>query len=175
MGRGNVCVHNPYEGLYFIDNDHFYVYRREDCDGEFETRLMGDLDYQELTSGEWYFDEYGTMEEQGDVEECIADDFARRFRSFTKPSKERWLDRSMRVLLESNLFYLVAEDNEWSIAIKLIQKQDPYDDHLLGLQKRHYLSYLEGLKESMLNRLPSIGTYKGAWTSGVITREELKQ
>lgn len=26
MGRGNVCVTGPYEGLYYIDNDHVHVY-----------------------------------------------------------------------------------------------------------------------------------------------------
>lgn len=29
MGRGNVSVSGRYEGLYYIDNDHFHVYRRD--------------------------------------------------------------------------------------------------------------------------------------------------
>lgn len=46
MGRGNVCVNGPYEGLYYIDNDHIHVYRRDDpFSDEPETRLMGELDY----------------------------------------------------------------------------------------------------------------------------------
>ena len=56
--------------------------------------------------------------------------------------------------------------------MELIQKEDPYDDHLGGLQGRHYLKYLEGMKRCLLERLPSIGTCKGAWMSGTITREE---
>ena len=28
MGRGNVCVTGPYEGLYYIDYDDVDVYRR---------------------------------------------------------------------------------------------------------------------------------------------------
>ena len=36
MGRGNCCVFGSHEGLYFIDNDDFHVYRKigsssEDC------------------------------------------------------------------------------------------------------------------------------------------------
>lgn len=81
--------------------------------------------------------------------------------------------RSRRVILESKLFYIAVEDNEWSLAVELLQKEDPYDDHLSGLQGRHYLKYLDGMKRCLLDRLPSIGTRKGAWMSGTITREEV--
>lgn len=30
MGKGNVCVSGPYEGLFYIDNDYTTVLRRED-------------------------------------------------------------------------------------------------------------------------------------------------
>lgn len=68
MGRGNVCVTGPYEDLYYIDNNNYHVYRRNDpLDEEPEIRLMGDLDYSELTSGKWYCDEIGTSEELNDI------------------------------------------------------------------------------------------------------------
>ena len=53
--------------------------------------------------------------------------------------------------------------------MELLQKED----HLSGLQGRHYQKYLDGIKRCLLEVLPSIGTYGGAWTSGRITREEL--
>ena len=34
-------------------------------------------------------------------------------------------------------------------------------------------SYLKGMEKCLLNRLPSIGLYKGAWTSGTLRREDL--
>ena len=180
MGRGNVCVTGKYEGLYYIDNDHFHVYRRDepDSDDEFQTRLLGDLSYEELTGGEWSFDEWRTGEEESDILECFIESFTRMFPSFERPVKETWLTepgfggRSKRILLESKLFYIALEDNEWSLAVELLQKEDPYDDHLSGLQGRHHLNYLDGIKRCLLEVLPGIGTYKGAWTSGRITREE---
>ena len=39
MGRGNVCVTGPYEGLYYIDNDYVSIYFREDG-GEFEQKYL---------------------------------------------------------------------------------------------------------------------------------------
>lgn len=92
MGRGNVCVTGEYEGLYYIDNDHFHVYRRDepDSDDEFQSRLLGDLSYEELTSGEWHFDEWETSDEEDDILECFIESFTWMFRSFERPTKETW-------------------------------------------------------------------------------------
>lgn len=181
MGRGNVSVSGPYEGLYYIDNDSYHVYRRDDSmDEESETRLMGNLDYAELTSGEWYYDEIGTSEELDDIEECFINDFTQMFPSFTRCCPNEWLrngryrDYTRRAILESGLFYITVEDNEWSMAVELVQKDDPYDDHLLGLQKRHWQRYMDGIKRCLLNRLPEIHFRCGPWTSGIIKREEVK-
>lgn len=54
-----------------------------------------------------------------------------------------------RAILESRLFYIAVEDNEWSMAIELLQKKDPCDNHLLGLQKRYYQRYLNGMKKCL--------------------------
>lgn len=113
------------------------------------------------------------MSEKEDIEECIIADFTAMFHSFRRPEKETWLDRDTRVLLESKLFVIGLVDNEWSMAVELLQKEEPWGDIWMeNLQKIHYQKYLEGLKKAMLWRLPSIGTYKGAWTSGRLTREE---
>ena len=107
------------------------------------------------------------------------EDFTKMFPSFRRSDPNCWLRNgpygiwNRRAILESSLFYIAIEDNEWSMAVELIQKEDPYDNHLNGLQKRHYQSYLDGIKKCLLNRLPSIGRYTGAWTSGVIKREDL--
>ena len=60
MGKGNVGVAGAYEGLFYIDNEDFHVYRRnDDLDDWPETCLMGELDYAELTGGDWLYDEEG--------------------------------------------------------------------------------------------------------------------
>lgn len=176
MGRGNCCTTGQYEGLYFIDNDHIHVYRRSDDLSDYpETRLMGELDYEELTGGNWLYDEEGTGNEEDDILECFMDDFTRRFPSFERLDKDFWLGRSdRRVILESKLFYIAVEDNQWSLAVELIQKEEPYGFNWMeNLQKRLHEKYLDGIKRCLLNRLPSIGTRRGAWMSGKITREDL--
>lgn len=175
MGRGNVCVNGKYEGLFYIDNDDIHVYRRDDEYAEEpETRLMGELDYAELTGGDWIYDEEGTGCEEDDVLECLMDDFTKMFPSFDRAGSDKWLGNSVRVIMESRLFYVGIEDNEWSVAVKLLQKEEPWGlPWMENLQGRFYQKYLDGLKTCLLARLPSIGTYGGAWTSGRLTREEV--
>ena len=176
MGRGNVCTLGKYEGLYYIDNDHIHVYRdSEDMGDEPETRLMGDLDYEELTGCRWLYDEEGSMNEEDDILECFMDEFTRMFPSFKRVEPERWLDRSRRAILESKLFYIAVEDNEGSLAVELIQKEEPWGDVWMeNLQKRLYEKYLEGVKKALLMRVPGIYPYGGAWTCGKqITSKEV--
>lgn len=168
MGRGNVCVTGAFEGLFYIDNDHIHVYRdSEDVDDYPETRLMGELDYEELTGGRWFYDEEGSMNEENDILECFMDEFIRMFPSFKRVELERWLDRFRRAIMESKLFYIVVEDNEWSLAVELIQKEEPWGDAWMeNFQKRLYEKYMEGMKKALLTRLPVIYPYNGAWTCG---------
>lgn len=173
MGRGNVCVTGPYEGLYYIDNDDYYVYRKEAMEGDdwAEFTYKRYLDYGELTSGDWELDELSTEFELEDILDCFVESVKKMFPSFGKPKRPKWRgDR--KVLLENRLFEICMEDNQWSVAIELIQKENEWTDPwTFSLQKRHYRRYLDGMKKALLERLPIIGTYAGAWTSGWITRE----
>lgn len=182
MGRGNVCTTGAYEGLYYIDNDHFHMYGRFDEKDELhECALMGELSCDELAGADgWQFDDLGTEMELDDIIDCFVDSFTDSFHSFERCAPGTWLRSGgpiggdcKKVILENGLFYICMEDNEWSMAVELIQKEDPYDDHLKGLQKRHYEKYLEGIKKALLKRLPSIATRNGAWCSGVIRREDV--
>lgn len=176
MGRGNVCVFGKYEGLYYIDNDQFFVYRRDDeYDDCSESCLMKDLEYDELTGGEWYLDEWATSDEQDDIEECFIEDFQKKFPAFERVSTNTWLDRERRAILESGLFYICIEDNQWSLAVELIMKEPPFGYCIEGLQARHYQRYLEGMRDCLFNRLDELGTYSGVWTSGRIKKEDFVQ
>lgn len=158
-----------------IDNEDITVYREDDpADGmDPESRLLRDLEYADLQN--WYWDEISSSDEEEFVVSCFASSFLERFRSFTEVGpKEQWISRTQRAILENKLFYIALEDNEWSLAVELLQKEDPYDDSLSGLQKRRYQKYLDGIRDSLLEALPSIGVYKGAWTSGVLTKKDIE-
>ena len=177
MGRGNVRVNGPCEGLFYIDNDDLQVYRRNDPYAkEYETRLQRELSPTDIMEDAWFLDEMGSSYEEADVLECFCNEMRKLCPSFKPAASDNvWFGRERRVLLENDLFYICVEDNEWSLAVELVQK-DSYSDcenaWLSGLQRTKYKRYLESMKTALLTRLPEIGTYAGAWTSGRITREE---
>lgn len=174
MGRGNVRVTGPCEGLYYIDNDDFFVYRRiNSTDKCCEMRLLGELDYSQFISGEWLIDDDATNNERDDILNSFMTAFCRMFPSFKRVEGIEWANRERRIILKNRLFFICLEDNEWSLAIELIQREDPYGlPWMENFQKRLYQKYLEGMKKALLNKLSSIGTYAGPWTSGRIKREE---
>lgn len=55
------------------------------------------------------------------------------------------------------------------MAIELIQKEGEYGgEEKVGLQMGLYRKYLKGMEEILLDLNGEVGTYKGAWTSGVL-------
>lgn len=86
MGISNCCVFGKYEGLYFIDYDDIHVFRHKDCDpdGSAEARFLRDLDYGELTGGDWIFDDLATQIVQQEVLDSFTSDFLRMFPNFIR-------------------------------------------------------------------------------------------
>ncbi len=146
MGRGNVCVLGKCEGLYYVDN-------------EFIDELTEDGEYDEIAS---YFN-------RSEFEYELAKKLTARFSSFVYVDK--WISGSRRALLENELFYIVVEDNEWSVAVELIQKYDTYgSESLIGLQMGLYKKYLKAIEDILLDMNGEVGIYAGAWTHGVIRK-----
>lgn len=163
MGAGNVCTFGKCEGLYYVDNDFLDVYCRENEDGDMEYCPLREADdgfeYCETQS---YFN-------REDSEWNFIEAMKRRFPSFEYVNK--WISRTRRALLENELFYIVCEDNQWSLAIELIQKEGEYGgEEKVGLQMGLYRKYLKGIEEILLNMNGEVGIYTGAWTSGVIKK-----
>lgn len=164
MGRGNVCVWGDYEGLWYVDRDYLdcYTSKFENEDGEYEDKMLGEIEY----------DEFGSYEYDYVLSEIYYDEFIIEFVKMMEKKFNSFASTGDKYgsIMENNLFEIQIEDNQWSYAVKLIQKENPYDDCLRGLQKKHYQNYLEGMKDILLDMFPSIGCYSGAWTSGVIKR-----
>ena len=173
MGRGNVCTTGPYEGVFYIGNGYLRVYRRDDPYAkEDETCLLCELSTTDIMRDAWLLDEIGSSYEEEDVLECFCAELRKLCPSFQPAANSNvWLCNERRVILENELFYICVEDNDWSLAVELIQHDDDHG-RIAGLQKRHYAHYLECMKKALLSRLTKIGIYTGPWTHGIITREE---
>lgn len=170
MGRGNVCVFGKYEGLFYIDNDYLHEYKKAgDESDDPEIRLLRELNYDDISSGEWVFDDFWTAENYMNAIANFRFAFQTRFDSFSKC--DLVLEHDRQAILENNLFYIAVADNQWSHAVMLIQKDHWCYDYS-GLQKRHYKQYLDGMRDCLFEQFETLGTYAGAWTSGRISRAD---
>ncbi len=165
MGRGNVCTFGRAEGLYFVDNEFLDVYCKENDYGEIEY-----CSFREADEGFEYCESESYFKRQ-DFEYMFVELMKKRFPSLEYVGK--WISGSRFALLENDLFYIVCEDNYWSMAIELIQKEGEYGgEEKVGLQMGLYLKYLKGIEEILLAMNGEVGTYGGAWTSGTIRKDE---
>lgn len=159
----------PTKGCFYIDNDYLHVYcKKGSCD---ETRLRRYVSGDDILYEGWVYNEIRSSEEKADVLECFCDELMKLCPSFHKVRGDFWIGQKRRMILENSLFYICVEDNDWSLAVELIQHDDDHG-RIAGLQKRHYAHYLECMKKALLSRLTKIGIYTGPWTHGTITREE---
>lgn len=165
MGRGNVCVHGDYEGLYYVDYDNLNEYYREDENGDYEYKMGRDVTSDDLENG-WQVSEYGSNEYFKDFVNEFKTSMINKFKSF-EDTGEDW-----GTILSNELFSIELEDNEWSVAVKLVEN-DGYKD-LSGLQSKHYERYLEGMKEALFEQFDEIGTYGGLWAHGTLKREDFE-
>ena len=175
MGRGNVCVHGKYEGLYYVDYENLHMYSKKDTfkteeDPDDEVRYGREIDYHELD--EWQYEEIlSELEYEWMIEE-IQKGMSKRFHSMVACDKWIGLRREEQAILENGMFYVTVEDNQWSVAVKLIQKEFDYEV-VEGLQKRHYETYLKAIRDILFEMFDEIGTYGGAWTSGTLRKQEI--
>lgn len=168
MGKGNVCVHGEFEGLYYVDRDYIdcYISKETDENGDYINKMQCDMNYPE---------DYNNFDYDDILSQIYYNDFIQEFTSLMENKFKSFVStgNDYGTLMENNLFEIEVEDNEWSYAVKLIQKEDDYDNHLIGLQKKHYQNYLDGIKTILLDMFETIGCYGGAWTHVTISKDEV--
>lgn len=130
-----------------------------------DIRLLCDIPTSKYS--DWKYDEIFSELKREEVEEAFVEDIRSCFDSF-EPCDE-WISRTRRAILENSLFWIALEDNEWSLAVELLQKEDVPE----GFQKMHFARYLEAIKLSLFKQFDSLGIYTGPWTAGFICREEV--
>jgi len=151
MGRGNVCVRGEYETLFYVDYDYFEQYKLDENDEPTTER-----DY-----------ECESMDIQIAIDELKI--LLQKRTNFI--ICDRWHHRDTHVILENKIFEIAIEDNQWSFAVMLLQKEDVD----ISLHKIHFERYKNILRDVLFEQYPKLGVYGGAWTSGTINREDYVQ
>lgn len=157
-----------YDGLYYVDNGVLQVYT---CIGQpEEKKLLRDISYGELPL--WEYDYACSEDEYEYFIESFTADFVKRFPSFDVD--EGWLNQDQRVILSNKLFYVCLEDNEWSIAVELVAKEDG-EPSIHGLQASLSQKYLNGIRGALFLQFEHLYIRTSAWTSGRIENPNGKE
>lgn len=159
-----MITRGDFEGLYYVDNDYFIAYAKKDDPENVKPR-------RHIPINEW--DECEEDEEMSSVYydhfiTLFCEDIRARFQSFKPKSKCVRKDGKF-LILENELFYIGLEDNGWSIAVELLQKEHECYN-LTGLQAALYQKYLNGIKDCLFNQFDELRVYSGPWTSGTIKK-----
>ncbi len=166
MGRGNECVFNDSEGLYFVDKDYLMSYRRNGAADDEELKLGCEIDYNEINDYKYDYWESDFLYNQFIEDLCYS--ITHRFKSFEMCSETH---EQGYAILRNSLYSVVISGNEWSYAVKLVKNDDVIGESLENLCGVHFDRYFAGLKESLLEQFEEIGTYTGPWTHGTVKRK----
>ena len=188
MGRGNICTHNEYEGLYYLDRGlidvYYYTGGALDCNctdecscyenryafnDEMATKAeLDDAGIEYSFDGKrtgWAFDEWESKLKYDDMIETVCSQMITRFPSFSR--RNAWQGYDRKVVLSNGLFNIAVADNAWSYAWMLLENEEArYDGRNNGLMARHWQAYLEAIKKVLVETWGEAIGYGGAWTSG---------
>ena len=161
MGRGNACVSGEHETLFYIDYDNFINYICDDDGNPTEERDY-DLESQQLN------DDLDLLKSLLSRRLPVLDEPRTDYCYSTGKYRKEKRIGDCRILLESGLFYIGIEDNEWSAAIKLLQKEDVP----VAFQAHAFESHKKALQDCLFELYNKLGIYGGPWTHGMIQRPE---
>ena len=180
MGKGNICTHGEFEAVFYVDMDFidtYYKQSRCECCGQ--TNGVDEDEEQQTAkqlydAGISYLDKDSDWTHDADVSrmnwefmiEAIQEKLSRRFPSFQTCNE--WRHRpGHTIVLKNELFEIAVADNEWSAAWMLLERTDIDDaGSNRNLMRQNYTSYLEGLKNALVETWGECYGYGGPWTSG---------
>lgn len=156
----NVCPSGQCEGVYYIDRHFCDMYKGQDG----ELYVLKNIEANDLPK--YSYDEDESYWQFSYLLSELVVGLKKRFSSFRSVNK--WVSRTRRAILENDLFYLAVEDNEWSFAIELLQKDEDYSSGTIGLQTALYKKYLDGIERVLKDLNGEVSTYAGPYCSATL-------
>ena len=187
MGAGNISPRSEFGGVYYLDNGFLEAYRkvkRCSCcgkaNGSSDDGYMTAKELEKLgmeydfdgSKSDWAYDEDASQANVHEMISFVRNGVQARFKSFC--AVDTWRN-NWHIVLENELFEIAVFDNEWSAAWGLLEKFDADDTGCnRTFMRRHYQTYLEGIKRVLVDGWGEAFGYGGAWVSGKrYTREDL--
>jgi len=162
MGKGNVATHNSCEGLFYLDKTLVYTYRKAIRCSE-SGHILGfakegneseqpEDRAHESSHTKGYLSRLDSEQDWSNMVAFMKNNFSRKFPSFKSMEGKwhRYFDGG-ETILESTLFQIVVIDSNWSVAFCLLEHCDVNATcSNRFLMRSHYKSYLDGIRDALL-------------------------
>lgn len=145
------------EGLFFVNLNDLLIYHKKRQVNNF--CLKKDIPFGEEDN--YIIDKEKSQYRYDCFKEKFCTEMQNRCQSLKpgKPDKNFPNTSKQKLLLENKLFRIVFENNQWSIAIKLLRKEDANQ----GISQQTFDTFLKHTKEALLMQIPEIYVRNGSW------------
>lgn len=169
MGRGNSCVLGEHEDLFYVDYDYINYYCNKELPDE-EPRIGAEISIKEINEG-WEIDTDLSSIKYEEFKYSLTEKMKELIPSLDEENNV--YNGDCKILLKDDLFMIGLEDNEWSVAVKILQTEaDSWYLDLSPIQKEYLPYYRYCLMSALFEMYNTLGIYGGAWTSGTIKQCE---
>lgn len=158
----NISV-NYNEGLYYVNYDDIHMYHSN----KDESIVLPASQIPETEMNKYAFDPTFTQIHYDAIRTKLANSLCAKFPSMIQPTEDLYADKrkTKRIIAHNELFDVILEDNQWSLAVAL--KQKPKGN--VGLQTQMFPSFLNGLRLSLFEQFPVLYIRTGTWTAQPLT------
>ena len=161
----NITV-NVNDVLYYVDYDLMNVYVNKN--DQFDIKVGKDP--VALQNPDTYvFDESLTQPRFDNFKAKFLDEMQKRYKSLKPVDKTI---KGVHYLLQSDMFIVAFEDNNWSVGVELLHNPKCKNENL---RKSLFPTFAKGMRNILLDIVGEIHTRTGSWSTNIIDKTKAKE
>lgn len=165
--KANISV-NYNEGLFYVDYKNIHMYQEKTN----PNHIISGIELDKTNPDNYEFSEELMQLCYEWFRTKLTQSLCNRFPSMIAAGPDEFKDKrqTKRILAYNELFEIIVEDNDWSLAVEL--KQIAKGNK--GLQTQMFPSFLEGLRQSLFEQFDTLYVRTGSWSTEKITKASPK-
>lgn len=161
----NITV-NVGDVLYYVDYDLMNVYVNKNNQSDIKVGK----DPVALQDPDTYvFDESLTQTRFDNFKTKFLDEMQKRYKSLKPVNKTV---KGVHYLLQSDMFIVAFEDNNWSVGVELLLNPKCKNENL---RKSLFPAFAKGMRNILLDIVGEIHTRTGSWSTNIIDKAKAKE
>ena len=161
----NITV-NVGDVLYYVDYDLMNVYVNKNDSSDIK---IGKDPVALQNPDTYVFDESLTQTRFDNFKTKFLDEMQKRYKSLKPVNKTV---KGVHYLLQSDMFIVAFEDNNWSVGVELLLNPKCKNENL---RKNLFPTFAKGMRDILLDIVGEIHTRTGSWSTNIIDKTKAKE